>query len=189
MSQTGRGERCTTVHSGVYRGYFEGYRGGQPSTTNCVEPRMDFPFHSNFPSGSVRITAALPILRGRKIVTVGIDVGTHQETTKLDLDQVVQHLNTHLGPTLVALLAGVNDRKLPGKWASKAVAPRPDAEKRLRAAHRAWMTVATAETDHIARAWFIGANPHLGEDSPIEALREGLVKETLAAAKHFVMAE
>lgn len=120
---------------------------------------------------------------------IGIDIGTHEETTRLDLDQVVQHLLTHLGPTLVALLAGVNDRKLPGKWASKAVRPRPEPEKRLRAAHRAWMSVATSETDHVARAWFIGANPRLGEDSPIEALREGRVKEVLSAANHFTMAE
>lgn len=122
-------------------------------------------------------------------MSVGLDIGTHQETTKLDLDQVVQHLLTHLGPTLVALLAGVSDRKLPNKWANRTVQPRPDAEKRLRAAHRSWMTVATSETDHIARAWFIGANPHLDEVSPIEALREGQVREVLAAAKHFVMAE
>lgn len=122
-------------------------------------------------------------------MAVGTDVGTHQETTKLDLNEVVQHLNTHLGPTLVALLAGVSDRKLPGKWASKAVTPRHEAEKRLRAAHRAWITVATSETDHVARAWFIGANPLLEEDSPIEALRAGQVKAVLNAANHFVMAE
>lgn len=120
-------------------------------------------------------------------MAVGIDIGTHQETTRLDLDQVVQHLITHLGPTLVALLAGVKDRKLPGRWASKDVQPRPEPEKRLRAAHRAWTAVSLAETDHVARAWFIGANPRLGEQSPIEALREGRVAEVLSAANHFVM--
>lgn len=122
-------------------------------------------------------------------MAISTDIGTHQDTTKLDLDQIVQHLNTHLGPTLVALLAGVKDRKLPGKWASKAVQPRPGAEKRLLAAHRAWVDIATSETDHIARAWFIGANPHLDEDSPIEALREGRVKEVLSAKKHFIAAD
>lgn len=120
---------------------------------------------------------------------VGTGVDTHIQTTRLDLSQVVQHLNTHLGPTLVALLAGVNDRKLPAKWASNSVTPRAQSEKMLRAAHRAWITIATAETDHIARAWFIGANPLLGEESPIEALREGRDKDVLGAANRFVSPE
>lgn len=122
-------------------------------------------------------------------MAVDTGVSTYNETTRLDLDQIVQQLSMQLGPTLVALLAGVKDRKLPAKWASKEVRPRPAAEKRLRAAHRAWVEVATAETEHVARSWFIGANPDLGEDSPIEALRENRVKEVLGAAKRFALAE
>ena len=116
----------------------------------------------------------------------GIAVETHQGTTRMDLDQVVRHLITHLGPTLVALLAGVKDRKLPGRWAAKEVQPRPAAESRLRSAHRAWTIIAMAETDSVARSWFIGTNPHLGEVSPIEALRAGEEGKVLTAAGQFV---
>jgi len=111
------------------------------------------------------------------------------ETTKLDPAQIAQQLNTHLGPTLVALLANVNDRKLPGRWAKGEVSPRPASERRLRAAHRAWVVIASAETDHVARAWFIGTNPHLGEITPLEALRGDRLDEVLAAASQFVNPE
>jgi hypothetical protein len=111
------------------------------------------------------------------------------ETTRLDPAEIAQQLNTHLGPTLVALLANVNDRKLPRRWAKGEVSPRQGSEQRLRAAHRAWREIASAETDHVARAWFIGTNPHLGEITPIEALRSGRIDEVMAAASQFVKPE
>ena len=111
------------------------------------------------------------------------------ETTKLDTAQLAQQLNTHLGSTLVALLANVNDRKLPRRWAKGEVRPSSSREQRLRVAHRAWREIASAETDHVARAWFIGLNPHLGEITPIEALRRGRLDEVLAAASQFVKPE
>jgi len=64
--------------------------------------------------------------------------GVHQASTRMDFPEVAAQLNTHLGPTLVALLAGITDRKTPGRWASGAVEPRLPAERRVRAAHRAW---------------------------------------------------
>ncbi|MBS2936856.1 hypothetical protein KDN32_03750 [Nocardioides sp. J2M5] len=120
-------------------------------------------------------------------IITGIE--THQATTRMDFPQIVAHLNTHLGPSLVALLAGVKDRKMPAKWASGDVTPRVTAEQRVRNAHRAWMIVATAETDHIARAWFIGTNPYLGERSPVEVLRDADgtdIARVLVAAENFV---
>ena len=41
----------------------------------------------------------------------------HSQTTKLSSHELVRRLNSHLGTTLVATLAGVRDRKLPYKWA------------------------------------------------------------------------
>jgi hypothetical protein len=109
------------------------------------------------------------------------------ETTRLDVHEMVRQLNSHLGPTLVATLANVNDRKLPGKWAQPGgVEPRPESLRRLQAAHRCWTTVSMRESDHVARAWFIGANPRLEEVPPVVALREGRVAEVLNAAQSFV---
>jgi len=39
--------------------------------------------------------------------------GTHAATERMDSHEVVRQLNSHLGPTLVASLAGTPGRKLP----------------------------------------------------------------------------
>ncbi len=119
--------------------------------------------------------------------TTGTHTDTHSRTTRLDVHELARQLVSHLGPTLVATLAGVSDRKLPHKWAkADGPEPRPDSYSKLLAAHRAWSMLSVAESDSVARAWFIGANPRLGERSPAMALREGDEREVLAAAKAFV---
>lgn len=44
----------------------------------------------------------------------------------------------------------------------------------------------SVEADATIRAWFLGSNPQLDDLSPAEALREGLNRETLAAARAFL---
>lgn len=112
---------------------------------------------------------------------------THAETTRLDLHELVRRLVGHLGPTIVATLANVRDRKLPYKWSQEGgPEPRAESAARLYAAHRVWTLIASAENEHVARAWFIGTNPRLGEVQPMVALREGKLSEVLAAARAFV---
>ena len=38
----------------------------------------------------------------------------------------------------------------------------------------------------VARVWFIGANPWLRYDTPVDAIREGLFTEVAAAARAMV---
>lgn len=114
-------------------------------------------------------------------------ISTHADTTRQDIHETTRQLLSHLGLTAVSLLAGAKDAKQASRWArADAAEPRPEARKRLLAAHRAWMQVSTAESDYIARNWFIGSNPRLGEVSPLEALREGDIQEVLDAAAAFV---
>ena len=96
-------------------------------------------------------------------------------------------MNAYLGPTLVAALSGSKDRKLPIRWA-KSDGPRPghDFERRLRLGHRLWTQISSADDDHIARAWFIGGNPMLGESTPLTAIREDRDAQVMAAAEAFV---
>lgn len=116
-----------------------------------------------------------------------IAISTHAETTRLEIHELVGRMNMHLGASVVATLAGVNDSKLPYRWA-KIDGPTPNngALSRLTAAHRVWIMVADAESDHVARNWFVGANPYLGEQAPVLALREGREVEVLKAAEAFV---
>lgn len=43
---------------------------------------------------------------------------THGRTLRMDIRQVARELNDALGPTLVAALTGIKDRKQPSRWAS-----------------------------------------------------------------------
>jgi hypothetical protein len=117
-----------------------------------------------------------------------IDTELHTVVTKMGIHEVVRRLNKHLGPTLVAALANVRDRKLPHKWAraEKPVVPGDEAQKRLLEAHRLWLMISDDQSDYIARAWFIGANPRLGEETPIMKLREGELPAVMSAAKAFL---
>lgn len=118
-------------------------------------------------------------------MTIDIASTAYNETIRLDIHEVVRRVNSHLGATMVAALAGSRDSKLPYKWAKDTV-PNGNAEQRIRLAHRLWRMIADAESDHIARAWFRGINPVLGEVAPVIAIREGRFSEVVAAATAFV---
>lgn len=109
----------------------------------------------------------------------------HDGTVRLTISEVVRRMNTHLGATVVAALACSRDSKLPYRWA-KGTTPNAEAEERIRTAHRTWVFIADAESDHVARAWFVGSTPTLGEVSPVLALREDRIRGVAEAAEAFV---
>lgn len=114
-------------------------------------------------------------------------VSTHADTTRQNIHETARQLVSHLGLTAVSFLAGAKDSKQAAKWArSDGAEPRTETRRRLLAAHRIWADISSSESDYIARNWFIGANPRLGETSPLEALREGDVAAALSAARAFV---
>lgn len=111
----------------------------------------------------------------------------HACTTRLDIHTIVRRLNAHLGATVVAALSGSRDSKLPYRWAKPdGPTPNPKAEERIRTAYRVWTLIADAETEHVARTWFVGSNPVLDETSPVIALREDRIREVTQAAQAFV---
>lgn len=104
-------------------------------------------------------------------------------TARMDIREIVRRLNNALGATLVAALAGYKDRKVSYGWAKEdGPTPKVAAIKRLQFAYDQWQLVAEAEGEHVARMWFIGANPWLGNDSPIDAIREDRFKDVGNAA-------
>lgn len=108
-------------------------------------------------------------------------------TARLGIREVVRQLNSALGATLVAALTGSKDPRISYKWAREnGPEPKPAAVQRLLLAHRAWITVSTNEGEHVARLWFIGANPWLGEVSPIEAIASMESKKVMAAAQAMI---
>jgi hypothetical protein len=108
----------------------------------------------------------------------------HTKSVKLDIRELVRRLNGSLGGTLVASMAGSKDAKLPYRWAKiDGPAPKPEAQRRLQFAYQQWTSLAEAEGEHVARAWFIGANPWLEYDTPITAIREDRFKDAASAAQ------
>lgn len=111
----------------------------------------------------------------------------HAKTARLGIREVVRRLNAALGATLVAGLAGSKDRKNSYKWAQQdGPTPNAAAVKRLQFAYTQWALVSEAEGEHVARMWFIGANPWLDHDSPVDAIREDRFREVAAAAAAMV---
>jgi len=100
---------------------------------------------------------------------------------------IVRELNGALDPTLVATLAGSRDRQLPAQWArDDGPEPPSEASRRLVFAHEQWALLAAAAGAQIARQWFIGGNPHLGEDTPITAIREDRYAAVAGAVQAFI---
>lgn len=119
---------------------------------------------------------------------VSTAVGTaHKNTAKLDIREITRRLNQNLGATLVAGLTGSKDRKISYKWAQHdGPAPKEQTVRRLAFAYEKWSLIAAVEGEHVARMWFIGSNPWLENDTPVDGIREGNFKEVAAAALAFV---
>lgn len=118
-------------------------------------------------------------------MTKSVQVSTaHTRSLKLDVREITRRLNASLGGTLVASLAGSKDAKLPYRWAKvDGPTPKNEAVRRLQFAYEQWTTLAEAEGEHVARAWFIGANPWLEYDTPVTAIREDRFKDAGRAAQ------
>lgn len=111
----------------------------------------------------------------------------YRRSISLDIREVIRRLNAALGGTLVSALAGASDTKASHRWAREnGPQPRPETAKRLIFAYEQWQKVSEAEGEHVARVWFIGANPWLDYDTPVNAIREDRLREVAAAATALV---
>ncbi len=88
-----------------------------------------------------------------------------------------------LGPAFVAALAAASSKELAAQWAEpEGPLPGPKAVRRLRLAHRLWSRLVDERGAERTRSWFVTANPDLGGDSPVAALKRDRVRDLLAAA-------
>lgn len=110
----------------------------------------------------------------------------HRHVTEANIQQITEYLDEVLGRKLVATLAGVKDPKAVGRWAAGERTPRPGAEERLRAGYQIFRLLMAAEAPHTVRAWFIGLNPQLHDESPILVIQEGRFQEAMTAARAYI---
>jgi hypothetical protein len=110
----------------------------------------------------------------------------HRTTIEATTASIAGFLQEVLGQRLVAHMAGVSDSKTVGRWAKGERQPRGEAEHRLREAYTIFQLLQTMESPHTVRAWFVGLNPQLDDESPAQAISEGRTRDALVAAKSFL---
>jgi len=111
--------------------------------------------------------------------------GAHRKTTQAAPADIARFLQETLGTGLLAHITAV-DRKTIARWIAGESTPRREKEERLRAAFQVFHLLQARDAAPTVRAWFIGLNPQLDDESPSEALRQGKLREVLVAAKSFV---
>lgn len=114
-------------------------------------------------------------------------IQAHRLATGNSITDIVDSLCNLLTRDLTAYMAGVSDAGTVSRWASGKVRPRPGYEQKLRLAYEVVHLLRSMDNaDQTVRAWFLGLNPHLDDSSPVEAIREGQLRESLAAARAFI---
>lgn len=114
----------------------------------------------------------------------------HRQSVSAPVSEVASHLQDLLSRRLTAVIAGVKEGKTVSRWANGEINEirDPFTEQRLRTAYEISLLLLEHDSPQTVRAWFIGLNPQLDDVSPAEAIREGRLKDALAAARTFVFA-
>ena len=110
----------------------------------------------------------------------------HRTTVESSVADIAAFLQDAVGQKLVAFMVGVEDPKTVGRWAGGRVPQDVDVERRLRDAHQVFRLLLTKESPYTVRAWFVGLNPQLDDESPATAIREGRSRDVFVAAKAFL---
>ena len=111
----------------------------------------------------------------------------HARSVELSISDVAASLQAQLGQALLSVIVGKDTRTV-ARWVSGAVQPPQASEQRLRDAFQIMTLLTTADAAPVARAWFMGMNPQLGDETPAEVLAEGRAREVLGAARAFINA-
>jgi hypothetical protein len=111
----------------------------------------------------------------------------HYQATRAPLREVVGLLQETLTRQVTAYIAGVSDGKTVTRWSSGAITEvrDPAVEQRLRAAYEIALLLLQMDGPATVRAWFIGMDPYLNDESPADAIRAGRLREVFAAARSF----
>jgi hypothetical protein len=124
--------------------------------------------------------------RDQQLPPVLEDVASHNHAMSLDIAQVVSELVDLLGLTAVAAIGGVNETRAVTQWID---GREPQRAHVLRFALQLAKMIATQEDRSVARAWFQGSNPLLGDRVPLLMLRHEPLEEIqaplMAAARSF----
>ena len=124
--------------------------------------------------------------RDPKFPPVLADVDSHSHAISIPIERVVEQLVDLLGLTMVAAIGGVGETRAVQQWVAGREPQRPNV---LRFALQLCLMIATPEDKAVARAWFQGSNPQLGDRIPAMMLRNEPIEDVqgslMAAARSF----
>ncbi|MFF7415466.1 XRE family transcriptional regulator [Streptomyces lydicus] len=123
-------------------------------------------------------------MQTQRVITA--EESAHRDTSRQSIADIARFLQDTFSQRLTAFIAGIEDPKQVGKWCAAQNSPRIDSELRLRAAYQVFQTIEHAENSHTARAWMIGMNPQLDDDSPLQAIADDRFKDAMAAARSYI---
>lgn len=109
----------------------------------------------------------------------------HRHSLEIGQQDLVEALCVKLGIRLVAFLAG-RDESTISRWRNGHSTADEAVLLPLRQCYQIFKMLERTDADATIRAWFIGTNPQLDDESPVEAIQEGRYRETMAAARAFL---
>jgi hypothetical protein len=111
------------------------------------------------------------------------------EPALVPIDEIARFLGAHLGKKTTAYISGVTDPKMVGHWIARRNRPRERSQLRLREAYRVAELLVGVYGDDPTRAWFLGSNVELGDQSPAYVIRTAGswedLRQVLPAARAF----
>ena len=119
--------------------------------------------------------------------TENISQRIHRQATAASISDIARFVQEVLSRRLTAYAAGVQEGKTVTRWASGEVTEIRDfeVEQRLRTTYEIVLLLLVHESPHSVKAWFIGMNPELDDVAPVEAIRNGQLKDAMNAAHVF----
>ena len=110
----------------------------------------------------------------------------HGQATHIPITEAAESLQDLLTGRIAAYMTGVKDARTVTRWARGEVSDiRLESESRLRTAYEIMTLLLRFDAPETVRAWFIGMNPHLADESPVEVIHQGRFQEAMGAARSF----
>lgn len=110
----------------------------------------------------------------------------HTQSLGTSPEDIVRQLVAVLGRNVLALIVDKTPRTVDRWVKDENLRLDPDDDRTVRNTYQIYTLLSAVEGDHTIRAWFMGMNPQLEEDSPSEALADDRFRDVMAAAKAFV---
>ncbi len=134
----------------------------------------------------IRRATSPPRIGGGDVDTTLVEE-VHRVSARTPVSDIASELQQILGQRQVAFAVQIKSSKEVGRWAADESKPRDETDARLRRLFRVIEVLRQGgEEPHTIRAWMLGSNPSLEEDSPIEAFQGDRWVEVLRAAESFI---